>query len=522
MLWDVAYVVDGSKEGNEEEKLPAWDDMAWLEVVRSASRTSASTRAFLRVAMRALFVGADWAQLTPVQRRGRMRVDDDNDGGDVGGLRRLCRATPVLVHTWLLLEVQATEAEAGTNSSKVSLLQPFLASCVVEAHPFRVRYVFDSLWLCGELKRAGQVEALLTLLDSDYLRHQSTKIQSEVTVGGGGGGDEEDKDGGVSDRVATAIEASTTHLLRVSTACLTLLVPQLRAAEADNAEEVRSVCLHRISDVFELVSSASDVGSTVALVAESTSLVTEKGREQKTEPNAETTPTLVETLVKRATIRGVLRGAGAHAVVQVLDAAGPAFWGALPQRVLEELVECARNRTQRQAHARKIIVTLDKYLWSRKPAALPPQLRALRHCERSLQQAPHLMGRIMSRVPRRARSMLLRTGHGIALGEDEEGGEEERGYDQALPTFHADEGGQWGAVVTVSTGSGGKAGAGSPSSSSKGGEVDRGGVPSNLLACQASGAFIESGRSAVVFPCGHVVMARRMVYDACPCCPLEK
>ena len=74
-----------------------------------------------------------------------------------------------------------------------------------------------------------------------------------------------------------------------------------------------------------------------------------------------------------------------------------------------------------------------------------------------------------------------------------------------LPTYYADEGGQWGTRVPM------------PPSRQLGSDAKLG----RFLPCKASGMLIESGRSVTVFPCGHMVLVEKSAYGACPCCPIS-
>ena len=163
-----------------------------------------------------------------------------------------------------------------------------------------------------------------------------------------------------------------------------------------------------------------------------------------------------------------------------------------------------RRRKRRQSCTGDLAVSLDKYLWSRKPEALPPQLRALRLCERSLKQSPELKPKIMDRVPARAHVLFAEQEGASKLNHTAD--HSQRGTSRGLPTFHADEGGQWGTVVPVI-----------PLSEQRGLDPQL----DNYLPCEASGLFMESGRMVTVFPCGHVVLAERSTYGACPCCPIS-
>jgi hypothetical protein len=258
--------------------------------------------------------------------------------------------------------------------------------------------------------------------------------------------------------------------------------------------------MDQMTTVFECVSSVVDSSTTVALLEE-------LHAKSVLEPS--------KTVFALPALRGILYGGGSSYALNVIECSEPSFRNNFDSSIFSEIIQFDSLFDKRKMVSRRLVSGLDKYLWTRKPSnGLPPQLRALRQCERLLSEAAEDMKSNGGHVDDSINSILMKLPNGVRkalldnVKEEKEGvGGKQLGRvrlgGELPPVWFEDEGGgDWGTKLTLNL-------------------DKRKNKFNQFLYCEVSGDVVESGHLATVFPCGHVVSTTKKFYNMCPMCPFQ-
>jgi len=420
------------------------------------------------------------------------------------GFAAACRSDASLIGLWSKLELDVGEGERDAMLSRMLLSHDTRSIPLYTVDERDMEIMFVARKCCPGVRM--------------MVSRVARRSQSNMLVMKGASNNVDDLLRVASSAVGSAVLGGSTKSFLSSS----LSSPALGSVEKDKEQkekekekrkktEISTLLVARrqhVSSVFEVVSQSASEKTTVRVV-ESMSFGG-AGKEKENDGVG----------LRRAVLRGVLHGGGSAYALRVMEEVGESFWSILGSGVFAEIVQFDDLRSKRAVVTKALVSGLDKYLWSRKPTeGLPPQLRALRQCERSLVAAAEMATAEMATAEMATAvgvPPLIHSASSIVLSrmpastrklfdekKQEVGGEEVQMFsklDDHLPMWLEDEGGQWGVTIPL----------------------DRVMTKMPYLQCEMSGAIMESGQMVTVFQCGHVVAQSSVAssYGMCPMCAI--